>query len=58
MVPVLTFGVLVRVRILFIWSSGPDFIYLESGSGFYRCSPGLGPDFINCSGPDPDFIHS
>ena len=37
--------VLVRVRILFISSLGPDFIYLESRSGFYRCSPG--PDCIN-----------
>ena len=45
MVPVFIFGVLVRVRILFISSPGPDFIYLESGSGFYRCSPG--PDCIN-----------
>ena len=47
MVPVLIFGVLVRVRILFISSLGPDFIYLESGSEFYRCSLGPGPDFIN-----------
>ena len=45
MVPVFIFGVLVRQRILFISSPGPDFIYLESGSGFYRCSPG--PDCIN-----------
>ena len=43
--PVLIFWVLVRVRILFISSPGLDFIYLESGSGFCRCSPG--PDFIN-----------
>ena len=40
MVPVFIVWVLVRVRILFISSLGPDFIYLESGSGFYRCSPG------------------
>ena len=45
MVPVFIVWVLVRVRILFISSLGPDFIYLESGSGFYRCSPG--PDCIN-----------
>ena len=40
MVPLFIVWVLVRVRILFISSLGPDFIYLESGSGFYRCSPG------------------
>ena len=45
MVPVFIVRVLVRVGILFISSLGPDFIYLESGSGFYRCSPG--PDCIN-----------
>ena len=36
---------MVPVRILLISSPGPDFIYLESGSGFYRCSPG--PDCIS-----------
>ena len=40
MVPLFIVWVLVRVRILFISSLGPDFIYLESGSGFNRCSPG------------------
>ena len=40
MVPLFIVWVLVRVRILFISSLGPDFIYLESGSGFYRCIPG------------------
>ena len=45
MVPVFIVWVLVRVRILFISSLGPDFIYLESRSGFYRCSPG--PDCID-----------
>ena len=64
MFPVFIVWVLVRVRILFISSLGPDFIYSESGSGFYRCSPGPGPgpDFIHyesgfCTGPAPDFIH-
>ena len=45
MVPLFIVWVLVRVRILFISSLGSDFIYLESGSGFYRCSPG--PDCIS-----------
>ena len=45
MVPVFIFWVLVRVQILYISTPGPNFIYLESGSGFYRCS--LGPDCIN-----------
>ena len=30
---------------------GPDFIHIESGSGFYPCSPGPSP------GPSPDFIN-
>ena len=45
MVPVFIVWVLVRVRILFISSLGQDFIYLEPGSRFYRCSPG--PACIN-----------
>ena len=56
MVPILVVWVVVLVRIFLISSPGPDFIYLESGSGFYRCSPGPGPD-LSVVGPGPDFIH-
>ena len=45
MVPDFIVWVLVRVRILFISNLGPDFIYLESRSRFYRCS--TCPDCIN-----------